>query len=360
MAGREYPKWDDPRLRWDMPGLFYDLPLASYITDPPDLKKKGIRHAMELPRDMDELESLGYSAADGASQLEDVIPLATNRHDDIVVDVRAFTQARGLYDTASAAVKVARQWVRDERDNSRGWLMLAKQVLAIKFGKKWSAVWAQVGFNERDLVVPSELEEIVPILRAHQAYLTAHPEDGSSDARFNVTAARAAEVVANAELALNNNDTTGATKILGLKPAISAQEAAEHTRDLTEESLRRRLRGLHAELEQKIPADSPYWVIFGFDQPGSTGSPDAITGATAEPIGSGRIAYRWTNGPRATYTQLWLKNPDDTWTRRETISGGTEITLDGFTPGQIVTAKLRPGNESGYGPYTEEITVTVT
>ena len=314
---------------------------------------------MELPKDMDDLESLGYSAADGASQLQTVIPLETNQHDDIIVDVRAFTQARGRYDTATAAVKVARQWVRDERDNSRGWLMLAKQVLQIKFGRKWSAEWARVGYNERNLEVPGQIEEIMPILRAHLVYLTDHPEDGSSDPRFNVTAARATELIANAELAMNNNDTTGAHKILGLKPALSAQEAADTTRDLTEEALRRRLRGLHGELEQKIPMDSPYWIIFGFDLPGAKGSPEPITEFSGEALPGGRLHITWTNSARSEYTQIWERPDGQTdYVLRDRVSGGTEITLNGYTAGMKSKFKLRAANTTGYSSFSKELELT--
>lgn len=357
MAEREYPTWGDPRLSFDMPGLYFDLPLPSYITDPPDLNQKGIRSIMELPKDQDQLESLGYTAAAGALQLQDTIPLKTNRHEDVLIDAHAFRDSRHDVDRLDAV----RSRSYDQQDERavvmREFLMTAKDVLSRTLGRKWSSLWAEAGWNENNLRVPEKVEEAMPILRAQVAYLTAHPEVAMADARYNYTLARANEVLALMDYALNNADDTNG-KIIGTKVAEQRFDAAMQTRKLTKAALERRLRGLQGELQQNISPTSGDWLVFGFDQPGAKERPGAITDITAEAIGSGRVTYRWTNAPRATYTQIWLPDAEGTYQRRETVPG-EEKTLDGFTPGAVVKARLRPGNETSYGPFSDEITVTV-
>ena len=360
MAGREYLHWDDRRYHWDQIGLYWDLPIASYLTDPPDLTKKGIRHAMRLPDDQDELETLGINAADGAGQLEDTIPLATNRHDDVFVDAKAFSDARIAYDKTGKAVNLAYQAQTVARDNCRGFLMVAKEALWPSLGKKWTGVWAEAGWNEGNLIVPREADELLPIMNAQVAYLTAHPEVALPDARYNYTLVRATALRDALEAATNNADTSGG-KILGVHPALSAQQAAETVRDLTEEALRRRLRGLHAELEQKIPADSPYWIIFGFDQPGAKNAPDPITVFSVDVLGGGRLMPRWENSARSEYTQIWMKTEaDPVFVRIARVDGGTEKLIEGQTPGDKLTFKVRAANETNYGHFSDEVEVTVT
>lgn len=361
MAGREYAKWGDKRLKWGMVGLYWNMPLPSYITDPPDLtKKKGLRGTMRLPDDMDELETLGTNATDGAQQLEDVIPLETNRRDDLFVDSKAFTDARIAYDKTTKAVRLAHQARTIAADNCRGFLMVAKDALAPSLGKKWTGVWAEAGWNEGSLAVPREPDELLPMMNAQIAYLTAHPEVALPDPRFNYTLARATELRDALNYATNNADTTNDQK-LGVNPALAAQQAAEQVRDLTEAALRRRLRGLHGELLQKIPTNSPHWIVFGFDQPGTTASPDDITVFAVDVLGGGQLLPRWENPARSEYTQGWMRVEGETgFTRIWRVDGGTEKLMDGLTVGQKVTLKTRAGNETGYGGYSDEIEVTVT
>src|SRR5437764_13346113 len=86
----EYPKWGDPRLRWGMPGLRWNSPLPSYITNPPDLTKKGKNHmaSNNLPEPIDQLLILAEDAEDGAHNHQDDadLMLKQNREDDIHAD----------------------------------------------------------------------------------------------------------------------------------------------------------------------------------------------------------------------------------------------------------------------------------
>ena len=360
MPGREYPTWGDKRLKWGMVGLYYGLPLASYITDPPDLTKRGVKHTMRLPDDQDELESLGYAAAAGAHQLEDVINLRANRHDDIIVDVRAFSDSRARVDRADAVRKRSYEQQATRAAEMRAWLTVARDVLVLTLGKKWTSVWAEAGWNENSLEIPRKAEEAMPILRAQTTYLTAHPEVANADPRYNYTLARANEVLASMNYSFDNTDDTGG-KIIGTRVAEQKYDAEMQTRKLTEASLRRRLRGLQGELEQLIPADSPHWTVFGFNQPGTKNSPGPMTTATAEPLGGGRLMVRWENPVRTDYVQIWAHDQTTTtYTLARRADGGTETLLESLAPGTQLTLKLRAGNTTGYGHYSTEIKATIT
>src|SRR5437867_2124292 len=123
MPDPEMPTWGDKRLRYGMPGLRYGRRLPSYITNPPNLsvKPKGTHH-MQTPSDPDQKETLGFNAADGATQYQDVLPLKANRHDDILPDAQAYSEARVAYDGAVSVVRTATTNLRIGRDNARSWL----------------------------------------------------------------------------------------------------------------------------------------------------------------------------------------------------------------------------------------------
>lgn len=343
-----------------MVGVYFDLPLASYITDPPDLTKKGTRHAMKLPDDPDELETLGFNAADGALQLQDTLPLKTNRDVDILVDTRAFSDARLVVDETDAAVRRAYRQLKIARDNARGWLMTGKALLIPVLGKKPSADWADAGWSDESLAVPHGEEELSHVLRAMADYLTDHPTLAVADPRINFTAVRANELLAAIDFAINNADETGG-KIIGVNPAEAKREAAFNVRDLTEAALRRRLRGLYGELEQNLDPLSPNWVIFGFDQPGATNAPDPVEAVTATAIGGGRIKLEWPGAARSDRYQIWMKRENEpAFKRIEGTEGELEKYIEGETPGTKIKFKVRGVNATNYGPFSPEADVTVT
>ena len=360
MAEREYPTFDDPRIHFDQVGVYFDLPLASYITDPPDLTKKGIRHSMQLPDDPDDLETHGFNAADGAAQLQDTIPLRANRDVDILVDARAFSDARIVYSDADLAVRRAYARLKIDRDNARGWLMTGKGLLINSLGRKPSAEWADAGWSDESLQVPVGEEALMPMLRKVAAYLTAHPGLVVTSASFNFTPARANELRAALDGALNNADTTGG-KILGVNPAEAKREAAYNVRELTKAALERRLRGLYGELEQNLDPLSPNWVVFGFDQPGATNAPDPVESVTATAVGGGRIKLEWPGTARSDRFQIWMKREGEAAFKRiEGTEGELEKYIEGETPGAKLKFKVRGVNATNYGPFSPEVEVTVT
>ena len=357
----EYPKWDDRRykLRYGMPGLRFGRPIPSWITDPPNLnlKFKG-KHTMQLPDDSDAKETLGFNAADGAQQYQDIIPLKTNRYDDIEPDAAAYASGRLKYDKADKKRRAAYKNLRIQRDNAKAWLGIAKNLLTPTLGKKPSAAWTEAGWSDESLAIPNGEDKLMPMLRTQQKYLTDNPTLAVTDPRYNYTAARAGELLAVLDAAITNTDETGG-KVLGTEPAEVAADTAKNERDLTEAALDRRLHGLHAELEQKLDPLDPRWAAFGFDAPGAVKRPDAVTAATFESLGNGKGKLSWTGATRATRYQVHrLHTGESGYKLFARTDGATEILLENLTTGDKL--KVRGVNDTNEGPFSPEVSVTVT
>jgi hypothetical protein len=354
----EYPRWDDTRykLRYGMPGLRFGRPIPSWITDPPNLniKPRG-KHTMQLPDDADIKETLGFNAADGTQQYQDTLPLKANRYDDVEPDAAAFASGRVKYDKADKKLRAAYRNLRIQRDNAKAWLGIARDLLTPTLGKKPSSAWKEAGWSDESLAIPNGEDKLMPMLRKQQQYLTDNPTLAVTDPRYNYTAARAGELLAALDAAVNNPDETGG-KILGIEPATVALTTAKNERDLCEAALDRRLHGLYAELEQKLGPLDPRWTAFGFDAPGAIKRPDAVAAATFESLGAGKGKLSWTGAARAIRYQVHRKGATEAVFRLfARTDGATEILLEELTVGDKL--KVRGVNDTNEGPFSPEVTV---
>ena len=314
---------------------------------------------MKLPQGQDDLETMGCNAAIGCSQLQDVIPLETNRADVTSVDARTYSDARTRYNTADKAVSKAYLNLKLARTPVRAWLMLAVDLLSPTVGKDPNAEWKEIGYSDQSLAVPNGEDKLLIMLRKVKTYLTSHPELALPDPRFNFTVARAGQLLDTLQAAVTNDDTTN-NKPLGLKPAEKAAADALKIRDLAEAALLRRLRGLYGELEQKIDPLSPYWVQFGFDQPGAVARPDPVAALTGEALGAGRVKLSWTGATRSDRYQIWMQIDGETgWTLLDRTNGETEKFLEHLTAGAKLKFRVRGANSTNVGKFSPVWEVTV-
>jgi hypothetical protein len=292
---------------------------------------------MQLPSDPDVKETLGFNAADGATQYQDSLPLKANRHDDIFADAQAYSDARRGYETADAKRRVATSHLRIARDNAKSWLSIAKNLLLPTLGKKPSAAWAEAGWNEDSLAIPNGEDKLMPMLRSQQAYLTARPALAVADARFNYTAARAGELLAALEFALTNaNPDLGP---IGVEPAQVAADTALNYRNLAEAAL------------------DPRWTAFGFDAPGATKRPDAVAAASFEPLSASQGKLSWTGATRAVRYQIHrMAVGASGYILFARTSGETEKLLEGLAVGDKL--KVRGVNDTNEGLFSPEVEVT--
>ena len=357
MPDPELPRYGDKRLTYGKPGLRYDQPLPSYITNPPNLRNqtKGTHtHAMasnQLPDNLAGLETLGRDAADGATQLGVTIGLKQNTADLITADTDALSDAGDQYNTADTGVRTANTTLRLAVSNSRGFLMTGRDLLKPVLGGKASTAWAETGFTNQSLAVPTADDQLQAMLDKMQTYLTTNPTRENAPANF--TAARGGILYTAIKEARSG--------INGVTAKEDARKTSKGTRDLTEAALRRRLTGLLGELGQLLDPMSPHWVTFGFQRPGAEEKPDPVKTLTATALGGGRVKLDYTGGARSAHFQICqVTDPvAGTFTILDDATATTYL-LEDQTVGATLALKVRGTNDGGDGKFSPTVQVVVT
>jgi len=302
----------------------------------------------KLPANLDELITLAEDAADGAHQLETTIGLQQNKEAGIRADLADLTTQKNTFDAAVSdrVPLVTAQTVA--RSNARAFLTLARDVFKTFLGSKPSAAWEAAGWPNDSIAVPATSDRLLPLLKSVQLYLTANPP--RENATLNLTAARAAVLhtaLSDARSNVNLQDDTVAQRKTG--------------RDVSEDKLRKRLRGLIDELTQLLTPMDSRWLSFGLKRPGAPDSPDAVANTRASALGGGKVRVQGDPTPRAEYYQVWIQVIGvDTDFRLADSPAEPDKILEGLTVGATMNLKLRAVNETGPGPFGSEVQVMVS
>lgn len=314
---------------------------------------KGIRHMATnaLPTDKDKLLNLGLDLVDGLDQLATVVGIKQNTKAVTEPDVLAFQtkhEAVGMLKNQSNAKTAA---VTIATSNARGFCTLARDMFKPIFGAKAGKPWEGAGWPDDSIAVPSKADDLFPILRGIKKYLTENPAREINTTEVVLTAVRAGQL----------DDALAAAR-LDRKTFDDSLIAAMQERDAAEETLRARLRGLIGELEQLLPPLSSHWRTFGLNQPGAPDSPDKVTGLAARATGGGESQFTCNVAARADryHFEIKVQGVDE-----EFRSAGDSVTeptfvLRGQTPGAVIDVRASASNETGEGPYSATVRVTIS
>jgi len=135
---------------------------------------------------------------------------------------------------------------------------LTKSVLQVHLGRKWTKFWAEAGFANRSLSIPTTMPGREKLLKSLVTYFTNHPDQESK--KPEVTSARSAQLLAAFSAARQ-----------AVKDQPTPQKAGRIDRDKTVATLRKRLRATIAELNLKLESDSDLWGAFGLTAPALIG-----------------------------------------------------------------------------------------
>lgn len=337
-------------MRYDT-GRHYDEPLSRYDqTDPikpKPIKKGRIMASNSLPKKLDELVTLTEDAADGCHQLETAVGLQHNKEADLRLDLGTFVTKAAGYDTTLSARVPLQSALTVARSNARGWLLMARDNFKTFLGSTPSNAWEVAGWSAESIAVPSTSDLILPLLQKVQGYLTANA--AREVAAMNLTAARAGVLhtaLSDARSAANHQD--------------DLIRAAKDERDAAEEALRSRMRNLIDELMQLLDPMSPHWLTFGLKRPGAPDSPDKVKNTRVTAAGGGKARVQCDPAARANYYQIYkmVVGTDEDYVLADSPPMPDE-TLEGFTVGATVKFKMRAVNETGPGPFGDEVSVTI-
>lgn len=178
-------------------------------------------------------------------------------------------------------------------ETSRAYLTLARDISKPILGGEYCERWDSTGLVG-SLAIPQAINEVQGVLRSFHNFLTCRPE--VENALLNITAQRTQELY---------------DQLLAARMAVNNQKGevdrllAERNERVT--AMRRRLRGLIAELTQLIDPTDWRWTAFGFNRPGAEETPEPPQEVQATVLPNHTIEVKWEATPRAEYYRVWKR-----------------------------------------------------
>ncbi len=221
------------------------------------------------------------------------------------------------------------------REAGEAFATLARDLLKPSLGGQWSQAWVPTGFKDNSLAVPIQDGPVETLLKDLQTYYTANPAKENAPAGVTAAAAGAlATTLSNARGAVLAN-----AKLQG--ETLNARNDAE-------KALRKIMKGLIGELEQKLPLGSPMWGVFGLNPPDETGAPGIPAGLTLTPALPGKLLAAWQPSANADHYRVFKQtvgvDPDFI---HVASPADPDRTIDGLPTGATVKVRVTAVNEIG-------------
>ena len=232
--------------------------------------------------------------------------------------------------------------VKTARESALAYVGKAKTNLKTYLGERWSTAWAQAGFANNSIRIPTSTAGVLAVARALQTYFTNHGSHQNPTA--NITAQGAGVVVT----ALGNADTA-------LTNAKFDQRTKRDARDTSYATMMKNHRASRMEVESVLPQNDPRWVQFINAVPADLRSPEAVSVIEARPGLPGHVSLHFLDSLRAErYAIEAAVGPDGVFALVTTVAD-TVADLE-FPPGSAVRLRVKARNgagESGFSPAVE-------
>ena len=291
--------------------------------------------ANPIPDALSQIFALAEDMIDGLHALEVAVGIKQNTEAALTAVRDAAQTAESDYGAAKGAKGDASTALRVADSNARAFLKAARAVLAQRLGELWSVAWEPTGFPDQSTAVPSTQDARLTLCASLKTYLTANPTQEVTD--LNVTAAVAETnraALAAARAAVNTANTTAGTQ--------------RDARDAAVDALKTAMRGLIAELGQKLSDIDPRWDSFGLNAPGSDTTPDAPEALVVTPGASGTLFVDWADARHAARYRVWLQVVGvDADFRAGTTVTDSDATLSALPSGKTVKVRVTAVSDTG-------------
>ena len=330
-------------------GFLSPRPLFPFRSaEPTNAGMKSYSRINTIPRPLAAVITLARKAFAGAVKSGPATGLAQNTPEKIgaelhdVIGNAATPEILGKqarYAAQLVAVKAAYAEKAGAIRAGREFCRLAISLLRPTLGNGWNTAWQAAGFHLPSLALPAQP---VAILTALRAYFRANP--ARENAQANITAAAAEAAAA----AIDAATLAVATE----RRALVLQKAQ---RDRALKTLRQRLSGLRAELEQLLDDDSGQWYEFGFRRPADGRKPAPVSEVTVAVAAPGVVLAQWEAAPLAKDYRVTVKLSNGEPVAETLWLADRQATLTGVPTGESVVVGVIARNLHGETRPTERL-----
>jgi hypothetical protein len=233
------------------------------------------------------------------------------------------------YAEKNAAIRAGREFCR-----------LAISLLRPVLGNEWNTAWQAAGFHQPSLALPIQP---VAMLTSFRAYFSANPARENAQAGITGAAAEAAAAAID-------------SAILAVASARRVLVSLKVQRDRALKTLRQRLSGLRAELEQLLEDDSGLWYEFGFKRPADGRKPLPVSEVTVTPAAPDVVVVKWEPAPLAKDYRVTWEHPSGELGAETPWLADTQTSLTELPTGMPIIIGVRARNAHGEAaPVEREI-----
>lgn len=275
-------------------------------------------------------------------KITQILPDAFKLQIDAMVSAdNDFNAARSVKQAASDVFKPA-----DAALTS--WEQVTRNILAGRFGNRWSTMWAQAGFTATTTSVPTRIADRLALALKLENFFKANPT--FEVASMEVTAAQAKLLREAAEEADKN--LTAANVDLKNKGDVW---------DTAYAALTGTMRALVSILTATLAKDDPRWLTFGLDMPSTNTTPGQPTDVVVTTDDSDNLVVQCTMPARAVRLR-WRMLIVGLETEYRLVARSVDpiATIPGALPGQTVQLIVQAVNEAGsQGVASEPVQFTM-
>ena len=328
----------------DSPQIYIWRSLATQGTEP---RRSGKRHMkQENIKSLSDLLAKAGVIKVGVTTYEASIPLLLNTSAAFGADLDALIAARDNHEQARLTLPEKFALVDSIMETGRNSLTMGRDVLKPVLGYEYSDKYAAIGLNQGSAALPRTIDGVQSTLGAFKGFFDANPT--LEQASLNVTAAH--------YQSLYNQLLVARGQVNQQKKTIEDLMAE---RDAKEENLRKRIRWLISELEQRIDPLSSIWTAMGLNKPGANETPDMPEGVTVTLIGPTAAAVKWSQSPRAEYYRVYTKphGGDGDYTLVGSPAD-LDFTIENLPTNSQIDVVVVAVNNGGASAQSEPVTIT--
>ncbi len=301
-----------------------------------------------IPQNISDLFHLGSECQAGATTLGPSIPLLINTGGVIGSDRANALQLQSSYRTSLSGLPALRTAAALARTNGRAFATKARNWLENSLGPKWTLAWSAVGFDNHSIKIPRTDAGLQALLERMELYFGDNPSQENPDPKVNVTSARAgtfATALKNSTTALNAKEQDAGTKKTG--------------RDTAVKTLQARLRGLVAELRQRIGTEDARWRQFGLNVPSAPTVPAVPRNLAVNTNTPGEFFITCSPSANATHYRFFTEREEDLEPVFAGSSAAPMFHLAGLTPGQAYDVFVTAASASAESRLSKPVAAVV-